>query len=1211
MHASTGAWIPSCPRRIRLFGALRIEGVQGPIRLSSPRAQSLFAFLVLYPQAPHTRERLAELFWPNAPPARMRRNLNTLLHRLRKALGPTWLDVERHGIALHSGPDLWVDVWAFQQLAASQEFAELQQAVALYTGELLPELYDDWLLSLRTALHEQYLACLLRLGKTAEDQGDLQAAVHHFRRLIRADPLHEEAHRGLMRALAGMGRLTEAVATYTELAQVLDRELGVLPAVETRALAEQLQNGLDQARAPTSTDNPFNRPPFIGRLAERGQLLAHLDRAHAGQGGILVLLGDAGSGKTRLLEELAHAAAWRGWQVAWGKEEAPGPPAPYAPLRQALSQALPTPRWRQLARLMQPAWLASAAHLVLPPSHVPDADTPAPGSTDRHRPHMAVRHLLNGLGQIAPHLFILDNVQWADPALWPLLEALAGTLAEIPVLLVLSGRDHELRGQPAWSTVQAWDRAGTPVVHLEGLNREELAQLVAACGVTDYPPARVARLEAASGGNPLLALTLLRAGDLDPVAAPPFLMEVIRRRLAHLSAAARGALEAAAVLGLQFDYGTWEALLEQAGHPACTLPKLVGELEQAKLICLEDDGYRFAHELLRATIYAHLAESERQGWHRRALCILRQTHPDDPLPLLHHAEQAGAWTEVAHYAQQAGERALERFRYRAARRYFEQALARLPPDDHAARYAAFRGLAYALDVLAQREAQRRAIRRLWKLAEALDDDGRRAEAAWHQANLEWSTGAFSQAQATAQAALPLARQLGDRHQEARLLEIAGRAAQDLGAYDRAHTWLQQARDHYARLGDNPGLAWVEGMLATQAQRHGRLQEAIVYHTRSMEAQQAIGNLHNELRAASNLAIVLQMAGRYPEARALWERTLARSGRLGDHRMKEVSLTHLGALADTLGDYQAALELKSQALALSRAEDNPVRIALGLCHVGLTHYKQGELEHALACFNEAFALARSTGCGPLRAHSLHGQGVTLLEMGRLAESQRAFETACALWETMGEQDALAAIRAHLALVALAEGKEDAAWRHVQMALAMLQPDFRADLHQHVHYAAYRVLLAQGHTATALEHLRRAEGAMRELAALLLPDARARFLARDPLNRRVRAALEAHTRRVRVRLARMDVPLGRPLRDEDYTWVTWTLYTPEDDRIAPKIERRRHTLQRLLAEAAAQGAAPTDADLARALGVSRRTVLRDMRALVQAGMRPHTRRRRRER
>jgi hypothetical protein len=160
---------------------------------------------------------------------------------------------------------------------------------------------------------------------------------------------------------------------------------------------------------------------------------------------------------------------------------------------------------------------------------------------------------------------------------------------------------------------------------------------------------------------------------------------------------------------------------------------------------------------------------------------------------------------------------------------------------------------------------------------------------------------------------------------------------------------------------------------------------------------------------------------------------------------------------------------------------------------------------------------------------------------------------------------------------------------------------------VHLIAYRAMAEWGQRATALEHLRAAEAAMRALAETLAPEDRLRFLERVPYNRRVVEAVADNSEFTTARLARAAAPLGRALAEADFVAVRWTLSTVSDAAISDATERRRHILRRLLAEAGAQSAAPTDADLARALGVARRTIERDMAALQAAGHALPTRRR----
>jgi AraC-like DNA-binding protein len=128
-----------------------------------------------------------------------------------------------------------------------------------------------------------------------------------------------------------------------------------------------------------------------------------------------------------------------------------------------------------------------------------------------------------------------------------------------------------------------------------------------------------------------------------------------------------------------------------------------------------------------------------------------------------------------------------------------------------------------------------------------------------------------------------------------------------------------------------------------------------------------------------------------------------------------------------------------------------------------------------------------------------------------------------------------------------------------------------------------------------------------AATLPEEDRQRFFEATPLNRETRAALLACSRVIEVSLASADAPRGKKLASADFITVRWTISTPGDQRIASESVRRQQVLRRLVDEAAAQNAAPTDDDLARALGVSRRTVLRDMQALVDSGVKIKTRQR----
>lgn len=223
-------------RKVWLLGGLSLEELTGPIALPKGQLQNLFAYLILQPKIPHSRERVANLLWPEADPNKAGRNLSNLLYRLKQILGPNWLETDPETLTLRTSPNLWVDVRAFEHLVTDPAPDALQQAAALYQGDLLPSLYDDWILPLRERLREKYLACLLKPGNLAEAADQPEVALAYYRQLLAADPLREDAARGQMRCLALLGRFSDALAVFNALENTLQTEIGVPPGLEAARL---------------------------------------------------------------------------------------------------------------------------------------------------------------------------------------------------------------------------------------------------------------------------------------------------------------------------------------------------------------------------------------------------------------------------------------------------------------------------------------------------------------------------------------------------------------------------------------------------------------------------------------------------------------------------------------------------------------------------------------------------------------------------------------------------------------------------------------------------------------------------------------------------------------------------------------------------------------------------------------------------------------
>lgn len=1186
-------------RKVYLLGRLSLDGSEGPISFPSGNLQTLFAYLILHPDIPHPRAHLAHLIWPDADPDRAGRNLSNLLYRLKQHLGPNWFTANSETITLTAGPDLWVDVYQFEHLLGVGTSDALQQALTLYQGELLPTLYDDWLLIHRERLREAYLTTLLNLGNLAESANQPEAALLYYRQLLSADPLREDGARGMMRCLGLLRRFADALDVFTTLAKTLETEIGVQPGLDTRLLADRLHNERALMQQTITHPTPVQ---FVGRLIERARLLALLDRAGQGNAGLAVILGEPGIGKTRLLDELAHSAAWRGWQIAWGRGKEFSFPTPYQPLAQALEEALPSTRLEQLAKKV-PAISLGMIRALVSGSPIPAATDP----TSSQPLEYVLRQVLAGLQTITPYLFLLDDAHWADPALWPLLDRFLPLMHDMHILIVLNLRISEAQMQPeVWAYLQKWDREGVPILHLAGLKLDELRELVAFRSLTN---AQLERLAKTTGGNPLFALQLLNENNLENRLAQDIsLTDLALQRIMPLTPHAQYALQIAAVLGLEFDYSIWEAVLKRENIPVESLSRLAGEIERTGILNLTQSGYRFAHDTLRASIYTNIPERTRVNFHRQILSVLSQKTTTRVLDLLYHAQQAGASVQIALYAQQSGEQALNSFNYAAAVQYFSLTLEAIPATDTVQRYRALLGLTRAYEILAQRENQHEGLVKLLALAEYLGDARRQTEVARLFARYHWQTGNYAAAIEAGSRALEKAILTHDTEMQAAVLETLGRTARDQGDYAKAKEQFEQALQRYQVLGHEAGQALVLNNLGILAQRQGYPAEAIQINHRAREHFRQLGDIYGETRALGNLGVAYWTSGDYARAREMFEQALTVNQQIGDKRAEISFLSNLGGLFGILGNPENALAHYEAALKLTEESgEKAVRASL-LSNRGVAYFDLGQWEKALTSLDEALTMNREIGRRRGEGYVLYTRGITLIELGRISEAQESLEASLAIRHALGERDNLTDTYCTLARFHLVQGRQAQAEQAFRSAQEHHNPaQDSTEIQRNFHYTAYLIYNAQDDQANALDQLLKAEDAMHAMAQNI-PDAdRTRFLNLLSANQKIQQALAAHEQQVQVQLVRMEVPAGRKLVEGDYVQVTWTLFKPGDERISHGSLRRQQVIRRLLTEAVAQGAMPTDDDLAQALHVSRRTILRDIQRLQEQGVEVKTRHR----
>jgi len=1196
---------PSRPSRsIWLFGALRVADHARPLSASGSRATSLFAYLVLHPHTLHPREQLAELLLPDAPIERVRRNFSDALYRLRQTLGPDWLVVEPDRVGLYVDDTLWVDVWEFERLAARGDPVSLEAAAALYMGELLPEIYDDWILLPRLALQEKYLALLETLAAAQEAQNDLARALSYARQTITADPLRELGHQTYLRLLGRLNRRTQALAHYDYVRQLFQTELGVEPLAETQQLVEAIRR---EAETALTAPPLVEETRFVGRTLERGLGVERIEQVMLGRGGLVCIEGEAGIGKSRLLRELASSAQWRGAATVYGRASEYPDASPFSPLAAALAEAfdkssLRGARASHLENLLPAETLAALAifhepwrNLALLPE--------LPPAAARQRFHEHFVTLTQTLAQLTPLVVMLDDMHWADEALWDLLDALASHLRGSPLLLFLAYRRPDIEQNPGWKFLQCWERGGyLQSIQLNALDASDVAQLL-----PEAERADAARVVALTAGNPFYVGEYLREGR----AASRDLFET---RVAALSAPARAALEAAATLGAQVPFRVWALASEQS---PLALAAASEELTAKFLLQPTETGYAFTHDVVHTAVYELLEPARRQMLHARAANALTALEPNNLRARAFQFDRAGASTQAAALYRQVGAQEMAQFAFREAQHALERALALTRADAAAERMALLLELARVYDVTGDRESQTRAIDDARQHLDGLPDLTTQARVLLAAGDLATKTGQHEKALAFLNDALARARRAANPEQQAEILiqlgDLEVRTGEVHAAKQHYGQGLELARQCGSRVQEALGLDGLGFVLTSVG---GSPEQAEGYLLEALDVRRAGGDRFGEARSLANLLAFLQTSGAFDRVMELSEQALAANEAVGYRLGAAVVRAAQGLAACALGDFETARQLISAAVDHCRSMADLDGVAVYTTSMGQVAEREGKLDEAAMHLESALALAQSHGALLYAALAQQDLGAVRIRQDRNGEAVPLLERACELFQENGDLPNLWRSHALLGLAVLNSGARaraaelaDEAWRDFQTRAP------EGEDPQYGLWALCQLLDGLGRRDDACRVLSAAYAMLQKQARILHDDnMRHRFFQRVPVNRDISAAYfemfgRAPTRTVM--LARKTAPLGRALAREERVEVVWTVAAPEDDTIADKTARRRYRLRRLLAEAEAQNAAPTDDELARALGVSRHTILRDMQVLAQSEQAATTRRRKRTR
>jgi DNA-binding SARP family transcriptional activator len=1010
------------PIVIRLLGAARVEIAGVPLALHHQKARALLFYLAATGHA-HARDHLAGLLWSDSVEKNARHSLRSSLYHLRQALHASGA-----GAALVGDGELVslqlderaCDVVCFRRLLAEGSEAALEEAISLYQGPFLQgfaiddaPLFEEWVDFEQADLRQAYLDALRRLASEAEARQAWNTAISYLQRMVQLDPLAEEVQQRLIGCYLRMHAIGPALRQYRQFETELRQELGLEPTPETQALIHEALT--PRRRAPVLArasarlaGGRLPMLPLIGRDALLKTLLALSQEPMAGRGAGVLIQGEAGSGKSRLLDELVSRLA----------EESP---------RWVILQGFCSPfddllSYGPFLEAFQSAELGDLTDLLT------DGGESVPDNQERF--FWRLLQALRMLARDGPVLLALDDLHWANSSTLHLFSLLATRLRGLPVLLV--GTVQHVDGIPALQRlVLSRSRQGDlHVLSLPPLSLEAVTTLLQSSGISPTSVTTIAEwLHIRSGGSPFVLLEILaqlraegvltRLGDgwqLDmsrwllwrtTSALPDTIHDLLAWRLTNLSPEARHVLEVLAVADSALPFDLLREFLGM--QPAQLLTLLDDALARQLVLETSSDMFALPHHLLRETIVARLSHLRRRRIHRRLAELLEacpafQWH----FPLRQTALHAVLGEDVDR-----------------ARRYGLRVLAELPREYDGAEALDF--LHHLHDLLAPTATAEEMLQLSAMLGLLHQSLGQLdLAAAWHQRRLEWSytlgdlaaqasahfemaelalvTTDYQAAIAAAEAGLLACAALEGGEQPglvARGHRLLGAAlameGSDLPAAERR---LQEAVTAHKRANHPGDLYATLFELGNVAAQRGELARAVDLYTEAAN-HAAASHAHYFLALAyNNMAYHSLLLGRPEEAR----RALAQGQKVAEAHELLGALLHLfstqGEIHLYLGEWAAATECFQRGLMLAEDLGHLERQAGYRAGLGLAARGQHELERAITLLEEALALITDRGYWHLRARLLLWLAETLLLCARVDEAEAHLRASLEICRTQG-------------------------------------------------------------------------------------------------------------------------------------------------------------------------------------------------------------------
>jgi DNA-binding SARP family transcriptional activator/anti-anti-sigma regulatory factor len=686
---------PNRDLRIQVFGGPRLFYGREEAHLS-PSQAALLGMLFGSPKPNLPRTTALAHLWPAENPQKARRCLNQLLYSLKKKVPGPPPFTTRGDELLRFSPPFSSDFAEFESALEQHAFPTcaklLEQEFLGGIEHSVTREMEDWVDTRRQELRRVLRRGAERRWIECERAGDWEEACEAAEALQTLDPTNEGLLRRVMEGRAKMGLPWEADAAFSDFSDRMSTaDLGPwTPAADTQALLDEIRSLVsDQGKLPsTGTLQAQPNPPLLGREEEKGRLRKTLRKTPAQALHGILLSGEAGIGKTRLIREALTGFPLEGKRVLYGGAAELEQMIPLNPLIEVFrgDQA------GQALRALEEPWRTVLFGVM--PSHylgegpIPEAPQIQPGSVPR-RLYEAFHQLLLALTAQGPLILALEDLQWADDTTLSVLEFLIRRWDQGNLQFLLSNRSEEVRRNPVLGQLLENLRLDENFleINLGDLDAAASEALIQHLSPKPLDASELSYLRSLAGGNPffLIELTLeFLAGRLDPgvkpqeiLSIPLSIRQVLRRRLSQLSQDAERALGTLTVFGRPLDI---PGLARIGRLPGSKCLAGLDQLHQFRLVTSLGSEFTVPHELIRQTVYQDLGESRKLWLHERvARYLLRTRENPPPDELAVHFHRASAKPEAKHYSTEAANRAeasgavAEALRFlRIAREYSEE-----------------------------------------------------------------------------------------------------------------------------------------------------------------------------------------------------------------------------------------------------------------------------------------------------------------------------------------------------------------------------------------------------------------------------------------------------------------------------------------------------------------------------------------------------------